>query len=159
MHLQPFTAADAASVAPWATTPADALMWRVDTGGPVPVDRILACSAEDGVRPFTLHDVTDLVAYGELWIDDEEKEVEVARLIVAPDRRNQGIGRVLARELAARARTHYDNVFLRLRPENTAAFRCYRGAGFERVDAALEQQWNAPQPVAYVWMRYAGRPS
>jgi hypothetical protein len=30
--------------------------------------------------------------YGELWLDTDEDEVELARLIVPPDRRHQGLG-------------------------------------------------------------------
>lgn len=156
MQLQPFEEADAATVGSWATTAADALMWRVENGGPVPADRILACAAEDGVRPHVLHQDGIPVAYGELWIDDDEQEVELARLIVAPGRRGQGIGRTLVAELVRRATAHYADVFLRLRPGNTPALRCYLAAGFHRVPADLEQQWNAAQPIAYVWMRHEG---
>lgn len=58
---------------------------------------------EDGIQPFGLYHGEQLVAYGELWVDDEEAGVELARLIVAPGERGQGLGRRLATMLAGLA--------------------------------------------------------
>ena len=61
------------------------------------------------------------------------------------------------RGLAALARdAGYANVFMRVHPDNDRALRCYRGAGFLPVDAHLAAEWNAVQPVGYVWLRHAG---
>ncbi len=38
-----------------------------------------------------------LVGYGELWLDAEENEVKLARLIVAPELRGRGLGQRLVR--------------------------------------------------------------
>ena len=92
----------------------------------------------------------ELIGYGELWVDHDGGEVELARLIIDPRRRGRGAGRDLVAELVARA--EYPEVFLRVHPDNPVALRCYTGAGFVRVDAVLEAEWNAPQPVAYVWL-------
>lgn len=53
---------------------------------------------------------------------------------------------------------HHPAVFLRVRPGNEAALRCYGAAGFQRLSANDEQVFNLGQPVAYVWMRQADRP-
>jgi ribosomal protein S18 acetylase RimI-like enzyme len=93
-----------------------------------------------------------LVAYGELWVDDDEAEVELARLIVDPAERGQGLGRRLAAGLAGLARSSYPRVFLRVHPDNLAARRCYAAAGFQPVEPDQAAAWNASQPVDYVWL-------
>jgi [ribosomal protein S18]-alanine N-acetyltransferase len=150
MPLRPFDVADAATVAGWARTAEEASMWCGHAAWPVPAGKVAAWSTEDGVRPFGLHVGEELIGYGELWVDHDEAEVELARLIVDPRHRGQGAGRELVGGLVARA--EYPDIFLRVHPDNTVALRCYTGAGFIRVDAVREAEWNAPQPVAYVWL-------
>ena len=154
MRLHPFTADLAATVAAWATSPAEAIMWCGHPGVPVPTEKVIAWADEDGVRPFGLYAAGRLVAYGELWVDEEEAEVELARLIVDPRRRRQGVGRRLVSELVIRARATYPDIFMRVHPDNLAALRCYAAAGFVRVSAEREELWNAPQPVRYVWLAH-----
>ena len=45
-------------------------------------------------------------------------------------------------------------VTLRVHSRNDVAIRCYHAAGFERVSAAEEIEWNKGQPVVYVWMAH-----
>jgi ribosomal protein S18 acetylase RimI-like enzyme len=155
MRLRPFAGDEATTVAAWCTSPGEAVMWCGYTGGLVPAEKIVGWAAEDGVRQHGLDDEGQLVAYGELWLDDDEREVELARLIVDPSRRGRGIGRALVTELAALAKHHYPDVFLRVHPDNAAALRCYAAAGFVRVSAEVEAQWNERQPVQFVWLRHA----
>jgi ribosomal protein S18 acetylase RimI-like enzyme len=107
------------------------------------------------VQPFGLYRDGRLVAYGELWIDDDEAEVELARLIVDPGERGQGLGRRLVMALAAVARSTHPRVFLRVHPDNVAARRCYAGTDFEPVAPHLAARWNASQPIEYVWLSLA----
>jgi len=158
MELRPFAADLAATVASWPTSPAEAAMWCGHSGGPVPVQKVLGWATEEGVRAFGLHAGDRLVGYGELWLDDDEAEVELARLIVDPDRRGRGVGRILVAELVTRARASYPDIVMRVHPENTAALSCYAAARFVRVDAEREAQWNAAQPVRYVWLTYPTTP-
>jgi ribosomal protein S18 acetylase RimI-like enzyme len=153
MHLRPFAADEADAVAGWCTSPDEAVMWCGYSDGLVPAEKITGWAAEEGVRQHGHDDDGRLVAYGELWLDDDEQEVELARLIVDPTRRGQGIGRTLVTELATLARRHYPDVFMRVHPDNAAALRCYTAAGFVRVPAETATQWNERQPVAYIWLR------
>ncbi|WP_169787618.1 GNAT family N-acetyltransferase [Luteipulveratus mongoliensis] len=140
----------AATVGRWASAPLDARMWRVDAG-PVPPGQVLACAGEADVQPYTLRLGDEPVAYGELWVDDDESEVELARLIVDPERRGRGLGRALTQSLADLAVTFHPAVFLRVRPDNEVAIGCYQSVGFQRVSAKSEQEWNTDQPIAYAW--------
>ena len=98
------------------------------------------------------------VAYGELWFDAEEDEVELARITVAPEARGRGLGRTLVRGLLDKARdSGHADVFMRVHPDNDTALRCYRGVGFVPVAPESAEAWNAAQPVDYVWLRH-GRP-
>ncbi|MGI3223421.1 GNAT family N-acetyltransferase [Streptomyces sp. GTA36] len=65
------------------------------------------------------------VAYGELWFDAEEDEVELARIIVAPDARGRGLGRVLVRGSARRG------------PQLRTLGRVHAGAPGQRPGSAL----------------------
>ncbi|MEO3815991.1 GNAT family N-acetyltransferase [Plantactinospora sp. B24E8] len=150
MQLRPFPVDLAATVAAWATSPKEAAMWCGHTDGPVPAEKVAGWAVGDDVQTFGLYDGDDLVAYGELWSDKEEAESELARLIVDPRRRGQGVGQRLVAELTARST--YPSVLLRVHPDNHAALRCYAAARFTRVSPEQEAEWNAPQPVPYVWL-------
>jgi ribosomal protein S18 acetylase RimI-like enzyme len=152
--LRTFTDDDADVVSTWATEPDEVAAWCAGTGASVPADVIVGWSHEPGVRSWMLVADGIPVGYGEIWIDDDEKEVELAHLIVAPQARGRGHGQDLTRLLVAEARRTYPDVFLRVVPSNTAAIACYRAAGFTRLDPATEEQWNRAQPRAYVWMAF-----
>jgi ribosomal protein S18 acetylase RimI-like enzyme len=151
-RLHPFPAGSAGVVSGWARTNEEVVMWCGRPAAPVPAEQISAWAHEDGVLAFGLYRDERLVAYGELWVDDAEAEVELARLIVDPGERGQGLGRRLVTGLAGLARSRYPRVFLRVHPDNIAAQRCYAAAGFEPVEPHQAAAWNASQPVGYVWL-------
>jgi ribosomal protein S18 acetylase RimI-like enzyme len=155
LSLHPFPADSADVVSGWARTREEVIMWCGHPTAPVPAEQINAWAREDGVQPVGLYRDGRLVAYGELWIDDDEAEVELARLIVDPGERGQGLGQHLVTALAAAARSSHPRVFLRVHPGNVAARRCYAAAGFEPVDPQQAALWNAPQPIDYVWLSLA----
>ncbi|MFD6285497.1 GNAT family N-acetyltransferase [Streptomyces anthocyanicus] len=155
MRLHPFDDNHASTVAGWATTPAEALMWCGLREFPVPEGTVMAWQRDPDVTAYVLMETEPPLAYGELWLDAEEDEVELARIIVAPGVRGRGLGRRLVRHLLAQARlTGLPEVCMRVHPQNTAALRCYRGAGFEPVDAQSAACWNTGQPVEYAWLRH-----
>jgi len=152
VRLHPFPADSAGVVSAGAMTAEEALMWCSHPAAPVPAGQINAWAQEDGVQPFGLYRDGRLVAYGELWVDDDEAEVELARLIVDPAERGQGLGRRMVTGLADLARSRYPRVFVRVHPDNIAAQRCYAAAGFQHVEPDQAEAWNACQPVRYVWL-------
>jgi ribosomal protein S18 acetylase RimI-like enzyme len=156
LHLRSFPPEQASAVSSWARTEAEALMWCGASVAPVPAEQIRAWADESWVEPFGLYHDQRLVGYGELWTDDEEDEVELARLIIDPGERGQGLGRYLVTELASLARTRHPLVMLRVHPGNQAALRCYASAGFEPVAAGQAAAWNTGQPFDYVWLTPAG---
>jgi RimJ/RimL family protein N-acetyltransferase len=107
------------------------------------------------VEPWVM-DAPDgvLTAYGELWLDAEEDEVELARLIVAPERRGRGFGTLLVRALISKAEaTGLATTMLRVDPDNEIAIACYRGCGFEPLGPEESATWNEGQRRAWFWMR------
>ncbi|MGW7077903.1 GNAT family N-acetyltransferase [Streptomyces sp. NPDC054866] len=157
MELRPFAVADADTVARWPASAGEVALWCGLREFPVAARVVAGWQLEEGVRGHVLVEGETLLGYGEVWCDEEEGEAELARIIVAPGARGRGVGRRLVRGLVGRAlRAGYAEIFMRVHPGNTAALRCYRGAGFLPVDPALAAEWNAPQPVPYVWLRHMG---
>ncbi|MGW0908956.1 GNAT family N-acetyltransferase [Streptomyces sp. NPDC002853] len=157
MELRPFAVADAATVARWPASAAEVALWCGLRDFPLAARVVAGWQLDGDVRGCVLVEGEALLGYGEVWCDEEEGEAELARVILAPGARGRGFGRRLVRGLAEQAlRIGYTEIFMRVHPANTAALRCYRGAGFLPVDLALAAEWNIPQPVSYVWLRHAG---
>jgi ribosomal protein S18 acetylase RimI-like enzyme len=152
--LVPFTPDRAALVAGWVGSADEADRWCSRAEHPFPAEVVAGWSTQDDVAAYLLLDGSTPVAYGEVWSDDEEDEAELARLLVAPVERGRGVGRALTTELIGRA--GFDDVFLRVRPDNAVALATYRGSGFADVAPELQAEWNVPQPRPYVWLRYTG---
>src|SRR5580765_2495470 len=115
--LQPFDVARAELVAGWAVGDEVVRAWCAVEGDRVPAEVVAGWSQADDVEAYLLR--------------DEEGEVELARLLVAPERRGRGVGRSLARALTGRARQLHPGVptvILRVRPENRQAIRAYTAA-------------------------------
>ncbi len=153
LELHVFRSEWAAEVSSWAASSSEVLAWCSGTEVPVPATTIAAWSDDSDVDAFGLFDSDQLVAYGEVWVDHDEAETELARIIVAPGRRDSGMGRELTRLLAARARSVHPDVYLRVRRDNEAAVRCYAAAGFVPLGAPDQERFNIGQPVEYTWMR------
>lgn len=151
----PTSQGDAATIASWSTTAAEAAAW-VSSPEPVTTETVLGWWRQPDVSPRLVLDADKVpVAYGEVWDDEEEDEVELARLIVDPSRRREGIGHHLVEILLDLARRHHrSECFLRVVPDNTAARALYRRAGFIEVDRASMAEWNLGQPTTYIWMQH-----
>ena len=115
---------------------------------------VLAWWQDDEVLPWVLEVDGSACGYGELWLDPEEDEVELARLIVPEDRRGNGLGGLLTRLLTAEAATTgLATTMLRTTPDNGVAIACYLANGFTRLSPEEEAEWNAGQRRDWVWMR------
>lgn len=160
-ELCPFQAAHGAEVIGWAQTVEEARRWA----GPClpwPLDSRLfpRWHADPDVKPYVLCLGEELIGYGELWVDPVAQEAELARLLVKPSERGQGVGRWLVLLLLEKAaQTGYPQTFVRVFPDNQQAIACYRRAGFCPVPEAEQAEYNQGQPMAYLWMQWDGRPS
>src|SRR5262249_46077682 len=151
LELAPFAPEHGRLVLSWLRSPQEARRWASLEAVPGDAGVFERWHAEPWSHPqVAVHDGS-VVAYGEVWTDEDEQEAELARLIVDPDLRRQGIGRRLAQLLAGRAAAlGFDQIWLRVAPDNEAAIGCYRSAGFDRTDPASERGFNAGQPQQYV---------
>jgi ribosomal protein S18 acetylase RimI-like enzyme len=157
MELRGFEEEYGRLVAGWARTAQEVALLCGRVEYPFPEELIGTWRKIDpDIESYLLFDGERAVGYGEVWLDDDEDEVELARLIVDPAERGKGIGAELVRALLkpAIAAGHPD-IFLRVRPDNAVAIKTYLGTGFVDVSQQETDEWNAGQPVAYRWMRYA----
>ena len=104
------------------------------------------------IHSYLLFDGDQPVGYGEVWLDDEEDEVELARIIVDPKVRGRGIGAGAGAGLArAGGGAGYSEVFLRVRPENAVAIRTYHAHRLRRRPGGLDGRMErraSPSPTA-----------
>lgn len=81
---------------------------------------------------------------------DKGTEMFLYELSVAPERRNQGVGRSLVRALAdlARDRGCY-GMWVGTEPDNAAAIATYRAAGAEPPEPFVTLGWTFASPAAH----------
>jgi ribosomal protein S18 acetylase RimI-like enzyme len=148
--LVPFAAGSAPLVVGWCASSPYSAEWV--PAGLAPADVVAGWLDDPDISGHLLLDGAVPVAYGEVWLEPDGSEAELAHLVVDPARRGRGLGAALGRALAASVPPERA-VFLRVHPDNVAAQACYRSIGFARVAADDEAAWNAGQPTAYWWMR------
>lgn len=121
---------------------------------PMSPDEVLRWWATPDVEPWAMVDSGgSLIGYGELWLEADEDEVELARLIVAPKLRGQGHGKRLTQAMMSKAgATGMATIFLRVTPDNNVAIACYRACGFEQLGPEDAAVWNEGQRREWVWM-------
>jgi ribosomal protein S18 acetylase RimI-like enzyme len=155
IRLVPYDGSCAAGVVDWCAASPFSSEWVPPATEP---DAVLAAWHEDpDISGFLLVRSGAPVAYGELWLEPDDAEAELAHLVVDPAQRRQGLGRALAVALAERARASgLANIFLRVHPDNAVAVACYATAGFVRCSPEDEAEYNAGQPAAYWWMTVSG---
>jgi ribosomal protein S18 acetylase RimI-like enzyme len=132
-RLRPARIEDLDVVLPWAPDAESMRMWAGPTiGFPVGREQLWENLHHVPGAPFTLCAADgEIVGFGQV-MHREEDFAHLARIIVAPAHRGQGLGRVLCLELMEVATT-----FLPVRafslyvyPENTRAHALYRSLGF-----------------------------
>jgi GNAT superfamily N-acetyltransferase len=94
---------------------------------------------------YILEEGTNSVAYGEIWIDEEEKDIELAHIVVHPSLRNKGLGKSFIKELLAECKNYpYEWVYMRIEPGNVQAIQCYKGVGFvedPNLRSSFDSRW------------------
>jgi len=139
----------------WVMSAEDALGWAETPFLRIRPDLLETWHAQPGIVPCVGILGDELCAYGHIWEDQVEREAEVGRVIVAPERRREGIGRAFVSLLAAEAtRRGFETILARTPRSNRAAFACYRSAGFVRMDREDEVAMNFDQMEDYVWLEY-----
>ena len=100
MALGSFEMKRAAVVAGWATTATEVSLLCGREELPFPAELLDKWpKIADDIVLYQFVDGETLIGYGELWLDEEEDEVELARIIVAPEHRGKGLGRRLVQAL------------------------------------------------------------
>lgn len=152
-RLVPFDPALAETILGWVPSPAERMAWASlsEVPGPEVFGR---WHADPDVVAFVLELDGQPVAYGEVWRDEAQDEAELARIVVDPSARGQGVGRRFVGMLAGQATgSGTSDVVLRVHPTNAAALACYAAAGFVRYGPEEQAAFNRGQPREYVWMR------
>ncbi|MGO8674171.1 MAG: GNAT family N-acetyltransferase [Capsulimonadaceae bacterium] len=151
-EIRPFQAAEAETVAYWASDPED--VWRLtgEREGPVTAEVVVSWVWVTNYC-FTLRCNGDLVAYAEVLEDDVENDVEIQHLIVAPDSRGAGVGRAMLDRVCAflSAARPYREVWMRVGRDNEPGALCATAAGFVLQEAQSGQR--------YAWYRKALTPT
>lgn len=160
LRLMDFKQPHAATILAWLSDAEEMKAWAGRAAPfPAPADLFQRWHAEPDVHPVLLLAGEDVTGYGEIWVDRDESEIELGRVIIAPARRGQGYGQKFIRLLLQRAATFdLPHVFVRVIPENGTAIRCYQRVGFVRASAMDEHRYNRVQPRPYVWMELRNNP-
>lgn len=102
--------------------------------------------AEDQRCYFLINEDQQYVGYGEIWVDESQKDLEFAHLIINPSMRNKGFGKMLIRLLEEKAKLiDFPMIYLRVNPHNQQAINCYIKCNYS-VDPSLneifEKKWT-----------------
>jgi GNAT superfamily N-acetyltransferase len=118
MVLRPFESEYTALVASWASSAQEVGLLTGRDEFPFPAELVTNWrKVADDIRSYLFFDEQTPVGYGELWFDDEEDEVELARIIVAPGFRGKGLGTAFVQHMLEPALdAGYATVFLRVWP-------------------------------------------
>ena len=153
--IRRFLPADGPRVLGWVQDPPDLYNWCLSQAYPPPADVFAAWHADPEILPFVLEE-SRRVAYGELWLEPAEDLVELARLLVDPAMRGQGLGQLLVSSLLAQAKQlGFAQALLRVLPENARALNCYQRAGFAGLAPARQAELNQGERVEFLWMAVA----
>ena len=156
IQLSRFEYETADTIAAWPTSAVEARVWAgAAQRFPVTAGQLRQWHSDPDVSPFVAYENNKLIAYGELWIDHTAQEVEIARVIVRPEFRNAGTGKLFVKLLVERAKDlQLPHIYVRVVPTNIAAIRCYESAGFISVSNDLQEAFNKGQPYNYVWLQF-----
>lgn len=132
--LEGFQPHQAATVASWVRSDAELFWLAPGTSPPITAAKVIAWTERRG-RGYAFHarQGRQMVAYAELnAMPRDPRDLWIGHVLVDPLRRRQGIGRLLTETLIQRAfaQERAWRLSLVVFPDNLAALRCYRAAGF-----------------------------
>ena len=145
-YLIRFNLLDAPLVASWLLDADDVATFTGERHYPI-VGSDVAIWSRDATSAHLLLDDGEPVAYGEVVEDDAEGDIEIARLILAPDRRTCDAGQVLIASLCEVASRlfPYDCVWLRVGRADDRTLSNGMRNGFVEDPAASGQN--------FIWLR------
>lgn len=101
-------------------------------------------------------DQNEILGYAVLWCIQEDGEI--ANIAIREDRRGEGLGgALLARVLEVAVERGVCNLYLEVRPSNTAAGAMYESRGFEEI-AVRPGYYTRPKEDARVLRKTLGSP-
>lgn len=137
--LQPVFPTHFAVIAGWLDSPAATLRWAgPGVPFPLPADAFAAALALPARPGWALLDADGTcVGFGQYW-RTTPGSTHLGRIIVSPQARGRGLGRILMTALCAEAVRHTDAVQLTLKVyrDNLAAVALYRELGFVDIEDA-----------------------
>jgi hypothetical protein len=88
LQLRRFSPQDATTIIGWPQSLREAQWWAgPHTRWPLTPEAMQRWHYDPGTHPYVFHSGASMLGYGELWLDAEEQEVALARLIVLPMKR------------------------------------------------------------------------
>ena len=139
MQLQPVRRLHYTRVASWLDSAAATQRWAGPGVGFPLAPEAFAQALELAARPgrVLLDPQGDCVGFGQYWMTDPGT-AHLGRIIVSPQARGRGLGRVLVQLLAAEAlrSPSVRRLTLRVYRDNAPATALYRDLGFRPVEAA-----------------------
>jgi GNAT superfamily N-acetyltransferase len=155
LTLDDFREEHAATILGWVRSAEDALTWAETPFLRIGPELFEEWHAPQGVVPCVGLLGDAVCAYGQILEDQVEREAEIARVIVRPDLRGNGVGRAFVLLLAVEARRRGLGVTVaRIARRNRAGYACFHAAGFTRLTAEDEAALNLDEPEEYVWMQF-----
>ncbi|MCA1060326.1 GNAT family N-acetyltransferase [Rossellomorea aquimaris] len=147
MNIRKATPEDEPVLKEWLNNPEDCLL--VTGRQPYSSDMFHSWYEEPDQFGYMLEEDSKSVAYGEIWVDEEEEDLELAHLVVEPSLRNKGLGKQLIKALLEKCKDYpYEWVYMRIEPLNKQAIQCYKGVGFVE-EPSLRSSFNS----RWIWMR------
>ena len=133
--VRPAERADLAAVAAWIGSAHDAALWAGErVGFPVALETLADAIEWEASERWAVTSDGALVAFGQL-VPKPDGRRHLARLIVAPDRRGDGLGRLIASHLVDRAvASGAAALSLNVQADNPAAIALYGSLGFESAE-------------------------
>lgn len=97
-----------------------------------------------------------VLGYGEIWFDERDNSSELARILINPEFRKQGIASEFIQMLLKKIKHEGANdTFIRLIPSNQSAQNCYIKNNFSLLNEDEQIKLNKGESYEYIWMKYS----